>query len=349
MPRLSLFSPDMNETNASHPSVHVPVMLEEVLDALSPADGEVFVDGTFGAGGYARGLLERGRCRVIGIDRDPDALALGEAMAKEFSGRLTVLEGRFSQMADLVRKSGTDGVDGVVLDLGVSSMQLDRAERGFSFAKDGPLDMRMDQGRDAETQSAADIVNTADEGQLATILFRLGEERKSRRIARAIVRSRGDAPIETTSQLASIVERAAGGGHAKIHPATRTFQALRIYVNRELEELERGLAAAESLLKSGGRLVVVSFHSLEDRIVKTFFRTRSGAVQRPSRHMPDLAEEGPAPSFVMIKRGAVVPGDEETGRNPRARSAKLRAGVRTDAPALPFDPALSAVPLAGGA
>ncbi len=337
----------MNDMNASSPAAHVPVMLRQVLDALDPAGGDLFVDGTFGAGGYSRALLECCDCRVIGIDRDPDALAAGASMVQEFSGRLTLLEGRFGEMADLVQAHAVNGVDGVVLDIGVSSMQLDQPERGFSFAKDGPLDMRMGQDREAETPSAADIVNGVEEGHLANIIFRFGEERQSRRIARAIVRARNEAPVETTSRLASIVERAAGGGRARIHPATRTFQALRIYVNQELQELERGLAGAEQILKSGGRLAVVTFHSLEDRIVKGFFRDRSGAVQRPSRHMPDLPPGGPVPSFRLIKRGAIGPDAEETEGNPRARSAKLRAGVRTDAASLPLDPARSAVPSLG--
>lgn len=339
----------MNDMNTSASAAHVPVMLRQVLEVLDPCAGGVFVDGTFGAGGYSRGLLESCECRVIGIDRDPDALAAGAPMLKEFSGRLTLLEGRFSQMADLVQAQAIDSVDGVVLDVGVSSMQLDRPERGFSFAKDGPLDMRMGQRREADTPSAADVVNSAEEGHLANIIFRFGEERQSRRIARAIVRARDDAPIETTRQLASIIERAAGGGRARIHPATRTFQALRIYVNRELHELEDGLAGAEQLLKPGGRLAVVSFHSLEDRIVKSFFRDRSGDVQRPSRHMPDLAVSGPAPTFRMTKRGAIAPDAGETERNPRARSAKLRFAVRTEAAALPVDPARSAVPDLGSA
>ena len=338
----------MNDMNTSASAAHVPVMLRQVLEALDPHAGGVFVDGTFGAGGYSRGLLESCGCRVIGIDRDPDALAAGAPMVKEFSGRLTLLEGRFGQMADLVQAQAIDSVDGVVLDVGVSSMQLDRPERGFSFAKDGPLDMRMGQGREENTPSAADVVNSAEEGHLANIIFRLGEERQSRRIARAIVRARDDAPIESTRQLASVVERATGGGRARIHPATRTFQALRIYVNRELQELEDGLAGAEQLLKPGGRLAVVSFHSLEDRIVKSFFRDRSGVAQRPSRHMPDPGISGPAPTFRMIKRGAAAPDPDETERNPRARSAKLRFAVRTEAAALPVDPARSAVPHLGG-
>jgi 16S rRNA (cytosine1402-N4)-methyltransferase len=324
-------------------------MLGQVLEALMPGDGDVFVDCTFGAGGYARGLLECCACHVVGIDRDPDALAQGGPLVREFPGRLTLLEGRFSQMVELVQGLGSEAVDGVVLDLGVSSMQLDRPERGFSFAKDGPLDMRMDQGRDGSTPSAAEIVNGADEAELAEILWRLGEERQSRRIARAIARARANAPIETTAQLASLVEQVSRGGRGKIHPATRTFQALRIYVNRELDELERGLSAAERILEPGGRLAVVSFHSLEDRIVKGFFKARSGAVQRPSRHMPEAPETGPAPSFRLQKRGAAGAGGREVGVNPRARSAKLRAGVRTDAPALPFDAGRSAAPRIGSA
>ena len=338
--------PEIRAQTVDNLAAHVPVMLGEVLDALNPSDGGTFVDGTFGAGGYARGLLQSASCRVIGIDRDADALALGGALSREFPGRLTLLQGRFSQMGELLREENIGEVDGVVLDLGVSSMQLDRPERGFSFSREGPLDMRMNQHGD--TPSAADVVNSSNEVHLAAILWLFGEERRSRRIARAIVRARDDGPIETTSQLAAIVERALGRAHANIHPATRTFQALRIYVNRELEELERGLAAAERLLKTGGRLVVVSFHSLEDRIVKNFLTSRSDVPRRPSRHLPELPEDGPAPSFQLVGRRASAAGADEVAHNPRARSAKMRAAVRTDAPAIPLDPTASAVPSIGG-
>lgn len=326
-------------------------MLAEVLDLLGPRDGGVYVDGTFGAGGYTRAILEHAECRVLAIDRDPDALALGAPLVEEFGGRFTPLEGRFSQMAELARNMEIQQVDGVVLDLGVSSMQLDRPERGFSFANDGPLNMRMDQGLGEDAPNAADIVNTYEEDRLAAILWRLGEEKRSRRIARAIVDARAVQPIETTGALVAIIEQAVGGsaGHSRIHPATRAFQALRIYVNRELDELARGLAAAEELLCEGGRLVVVSFHSLEDRIVKTFFRTRAGTKSRPSRHLPEIADPGPEPSFRMLVRGTLGAGEAEVSRNPRARSAKLRAAERTSAAVIPLDIATSNVPILGSA
>lgn len=324
-------------------------MLDEVLDTLGPRDGGLYVDGTFGAGGYSRGILERADCRVVAIDRDPDALALGASLAEEFGSRLTLLEGRFSQMVELAGNSGVQKVDGVVLDLGVSSMQLDRPERGFSFAKDGPLNMRMDQSAGSDAPTAADIVNSCDESRLAAILWRLGEEKRSRRIAHAIVEARAAQPIETTAELAGIIERAvgSGAGRSRIHPATRSFQALRIYVNRELDELARGLAGAETLLGEGGRLVVVSFHSLEDRIVKTFFKTRAETKSRPSRHLPEISDAGPEPSFHMIVRGAMSASGAETERNPRARSARLRAAVRTSAAVIPLDIAAAGVPMLG--
>ncbi len=325
-------------------------MLDEVLEALGPTDGAVYVDGTFGAGGYSRAVLQRARCSVIGIDRDPDALALGASLVKEFEGRLSLLEGRFSDMQNLIEQENVRLVDGVMLDVGVSSMQLDRPERGFSFAKDGPLNMRMDQASGDDAVTAAEVVNEFEPGMIATILWKLGEEKRSRRIARAIAEARKSARIETTGQLAEIVARAIPEGtRAKIHPATRTFQALRIYVNRELEELEQGLCAAERVLKCGGRLAVVSFHSLEDRIVKSFFKERCGGVGRPSRHMPDLSDTGPAPSFASITRKPAVPGAGEIDANPRSRSAKLRVGQRTSAAAQAFNPATSVAPMIGGA
>ncbi|MDX1709649.1 MAG: 16S rRNA (cytosine(1402)-N(4))-methyltransferase RsmH [Rhodovibrionaceae bacterium] len=308
---------------------HVSVLLDEVLTVLAPADGETHVDGTFGAGGYAVGLLEAADCRVWGIDRDSAAVAAGRKIAARYPGRLTVIEGRFGDMDALLEDQGVARVDGVTLDLGVSSMQLDEAGRGFSFRFDGPLDMRM--GSDGP--SAADLVNGLPESELADLIFRYGEEKKARRVARAIADARREAPITRTLQLAEIVRGAVGRG-AKgdgIDPATRTFQALRIAVNDEIGELERGLVAAERLLAPGGRLAVVSFHSLEDRTVKTFLRARSGEAPRGSRHMPE-PEGGPAPTFEILSRGGVKPRTEETASNPRARSARLRAARRTPAP-----------------
>mgnify|MGYP001261389432 CR=1 FL=1 len=313
---------------------HFPVLLEEVLAALSPADGEVMVDGTFGAGGYSRALLDRADCMVWAIDRDPAVRETGTQFEQVYPGRFRLLEGCFSDMENLLQTQGVTGVNGIVLDIGVSSMQLDEAARGFSFQQDGPLDMRMAQSG----RSAADVVNEEDETTLADIIYQYGEEHKSRRIARAIVEARRNRPITTTGQLADVVARAAGPkrparGQKQIHPATRTFQALRIYVNDELGELRQALAAAERLLMPGGRLCVVTFHSLEDRIVKNFFRERCGALSRGSRHLPAAAAKGSKPSFEMIVRGGVKPSQEELRLNPRSRSAKMRAGRRTSAPA----------------
>ncbi len=320
---------------------HVPVLLDEVLQALAPRDGGVYIDGTFGAGGYSRAILDAADCTVYAIERDDYALAAGRKMEEAFDGRLKLVRGRFSQMVHLLGEFGLDAVDGVVLDVGVSSMQLDEKERGFSFMNDGPLDMRME----SEGPSAADIVNRADERDLARIIAVLGEERRSRRVARAIVRAREEAPILRTGELAAIAEKALGGGKpARIHPATRSFQGLRIFVNNELEELARGLGAAETLLKAGGRLAVVSFHSLEDRIVKRFFNQRGQARPQPSRHMPAVVADNGELSFSLLQRGAVTPSREETARNPRSRSAKLRAGERCDAPAMALDMAAMGVP-----
>lgn len=305
-------------------SGHVPVMLDEVLDALAPRQGAIYLDGTFGRGGYARGILEAADCRLVALDRDPQAIAAGRAMEREFAGRLRLVEGCFG---DMDRISGEASVDGVALDLGVSSPQLDEAERGFSFRTDGPLDMRMS----GEGPSAADVVNEAPEALLADIIWRLGDERRARQVARALVAARREAPITRTLQLAEIVRSVVRASADGIDPATRTFQALRLYVNDELGELERGLAAAERLLAPGGRLAVVSFHSLEDRIVKQFLRERSGAAPRGSRHTPAL--ELGEPSFELLFRQARRPGEEECRINPRARSARLRAAVRTAAPA----------------
>jgi 16S rRNA (cytosine1402-N4)-methyltransferase len=313
---------------------HIPVMLDQVVAALNPRAGATYVDGTFGAGGYARALLEAAPCAVYGIDRDPAAFARGEAMAKSFDGRLTMIHGRFGDMRALLGARGLEAVDGVALDVGVSSMQIDDAARGFSFRADGPLDMRM--GGDGP--SAADVVNGTGEDALADIIYMYGEERRSRRIARAICAARKSAPITRTLQLAEIVRGCfpppRKGEPRQIDLATRTFQALRIHVNDELGELDRGLEAAEALLAPGGRLAVVSFHSLEDRQVKTFIAARSGNAPRASRHAPD-AGPARAPSFTPLHRRAERPTEAEVAINPRARSARLRAAERTEAPAWP--------------
>jgi 16S rRNA (cytosine1402-N4)-methyltransferase len=306
-------------------------MLQEVLQALAPADGGVYLDGTFGGGGYARAILDAARCTLFALDRDPAAITRGADLVARYPGRLHLIEGRFGDMLSLLSDSGVDALDGVVLDLGVSSFQLDDAARGFSFRADGPLDMRM--GGDGP--SAADIVRTAPEEELADILFRYGEERHSRRIARAIVAARAEEPITTTGRLASVIRAAMpperGPGGQRIHPATRGFQALRIAVNDELQEIERGLAGAASLLGAGGRLVVVSFHSLEDRIVKQFMERATGRVASPSRHDPRaLIARNEPPAFRSLTRGAARPGAAEIAANPRARSARMRAIERIE-------------------
>jgi 16S rRNA (cytosine1402-N4)-methyltransferase len=299
---------------------HIPVLLQEVVTALAPRDGAIFVDGTFGAGGYSRALLAAAACRVIAIDRDPTAIAAGRQWADP--ARLQLIEGRFGDMAALLRDLQIAAVDGITLDLGVSSMQIDQAERGFSFQKDGPLDMRMERAG----PSAADLVNGLAEAELADILWRFGEERHSRRLARAIVADRRQQPFTTTRQLAELVRRVVPGSKDGIDPATRTFQGLRIAVNDELGEVERGLAAAEDLLKPGGRLAVVSFHSLEDRLVKDFMKGTSGMAARPSRHLPQAA--APVVRFQLITRKPIVAGAAELAANPRSRSAKLRVAER---------------------
>jgi 16S rRNA (cytosine1402-N4)-methyltransferase len=312
---------------------HIPVLLAPLLRAVAPVDGR-WLDGTFGAGGYARGLLDAGADEVIGVDRDPAVFEMAKDWAGAYGDRLTLVQGTFSELD--AHAGGP--LDGVVLDLGVSSMQLDQAERGFSFMADGPLDMRMSQ----EGTSAADIVNTASEGELADILYHYGEERASRRIAKAIGKARAERPITRTRELAVIVEgclpRPKPG---QSHPATRTFQALRIAVNDEFGELVAGLEAAERALKPGGRLAVVSFHSLEDRVVKRFLQARSGAAGRGSRYAPEAAEE--APRFDAVAK-SVEADEEELARNPRARSARLRVARRTDAPAGPADRAALGLP-----
>lgn len=311
---------------------HIPVLLDEVLAALALPGAGLAVDGTFGAGGYTRAMLAADPAlRVVAIDRDPSAIAAGAGLVAEARGRLRLLPGRFGDLDALLAEAGEGAADRVVLDIGVSSMQLDQPERGFSFRHDGPLDMRMG----ADGPSAADLVNEAEEAALADIIYHYGEERRSRAVARTIIEARRRGRIETTAQLADLVAgvvRAEPG--SGIHPATRTFQGLRIAVNDELGELVRALHAAERALRPGGRLAVVTFHSLEDRIVKQFFAARSGRASQGSRHLPGaLPGEGPVRSFLTVTKGPVLPGEAETARNPRARSAKLRAAERTEAPA----------------
>jgi len=302
---------------------HVPVLLKEVVEGLAVVPGETLVDGTFGAGGYTKALLGAGAGRVIGFDRDPDAIANGPILVPD--AKLTLINERFSQMDRALAERDLIPVDGIALDIGVSSMQLDQADRGFSFQKDGPLDMRMSQSG----ETAAEFLNHADEGEIARVLKDYGEEPRARAVARAIVAAR---PLTRTAELAAVVRKALGH-HAgmKTDPATKTFQAIRIHLNAELDELEQGLRAAERSLRPGGRLAVVTFHSLEDRIVKRFLRIRSGATPAGSRHRP-MAAAGPAPSFEQIAK-PVSPSEAELARNPRARSARLRTAVRTDAPA----------------
>ncbi|HEX8444546.1 MAG TPA: 16S rRNA (cytosine(1402)-N(4))-methyltransferase RsmH [Allosphingosinicella sp.] len=315
-------------------ATHVPVLLDEVIAGLAIIEGETHVDGTFGAGGYTRAMLDLG-ARVYAFDRDPSAIREGSGLADESGGRLTLVPERFSRMRQALASRGVAAVNGVALDIGVSSMQFDQAERGFSFQADGPLDMRMGQ----EGQSAAEFLNQADEAEIADVIYRYGEEPKSRRIARAIVAAR---PIERTGQLAQIVRRAVGWHQGmKKDPATRTFQAIRIHLNEELDELEDGLEAAEQVLGPGGRLAVVTFHSLEDRLVKRFLRERSGAVPAASRHLPERANTGPAPTFEAVAK-PVRPGDAELQANPRARSATLRVARRTSAS--PWSPAPEGIP-----
>ena len=308
---------------------HVPVMREAMLSLIAPRDGGVYVDGTFGGGGYSEALLEAASCVVYGIDRDAAALRAGDALSMRFGGRLTLLHGRFAEMTTLLASRRVSAVDGIALDLGLSSRQLDDGTRGFSFRFDGPLDMRLDQGEPGPT--AADIVNGEPEVALAAIIARFGEERRARAIARAIVKARADAPITRTGQLAAIVRGAAARRPQRgIDPATRTFQALRIRVNDEIGEIERGLGQMETLLRPGGRALVVSFHSLEDRPVKRFFRERSGG-RRPNRHEPESATKSPDPTFRLLTRRARKPDGAEIASNPRARSARLRAAERTAA------------------
>jgi 16S rRNA (cytosine1402-N4)-methyltransferase len=305
---------------------HIPVLLDEVIAALDPQPGDVVVDATFGAGGYTRAILDAG-AKVHAFDRDPDAIASGLMFpeAGENPPRLVLHQRRFSEMVNTLADAGVARVDGVVMDIGVSSMQLDQPGRGFAFSAEGPLDMRMSQAG----ESAADFLNAAREEDIANVLYQYGEERQSRRVARAIVAAR---PLATTGDLARVVRKALGyRPGAPKDPATRTFQAIRIHVNEELQELEGGLAAAEQVLRPGGRLAVVTFHSLEDRIVKRFLRSRSGSLAGPSRHLP-AAKAGPPPAFARVSK-AIRPSEAELERNPRARSATLRSAIRTAAPA----------------
>jgi 16S rRNA (cytosine1402-N4)-methyltransferase len=320
---------------------HISVLGVEAVDMLVPRAGGIYVDATFGAGGYSRAILATEGTQVIAIDRDRTAIAGGFDLVDGSDGRLTLVEDRFSNLAEVCAAQGMPLVDGVVMDVGVSSMQIDQAERGFSFRFDGPLDMRMSQ----HGPTAADVVARASEADLANIIYIFGEERHSRAVARAIVAARKEAPIETTKQLVDIVQKVVWAKPGEIHPATRTFQALRIFVNEELDELHTALAAAERVLKPGGRLSVVSFHSLEDRIVKNFMVERS-KTGGGSRHLPEVAQS--APRFTLVNKRPITPGDEELHANPRARSAKLRGAERTDVPAqdagsLPGWPTLASV------
>jgi 16S rRNA (cytosine1402-N4)-methyltransferase len=331
-------APPQAATSAEMPEAaraagHIPVLLGAVLDALAPRDDAVYVDGTFGGGGYSEALLAAARCRVFAIDRDPEAVRWGRDLAARHGGSLRILEGRFGDMARLLAPVTTDPIAGIALDLGVSSTQLDIPERGFSFRADGPLDMRMS----GDGQSAADLVATLSEPELTELIRALGEERFARRVARAITAARQRRPIRRTTELADIVRAAIPKSEPGQDPATRTFQALRIAVNDELGELDRGLLAAEQLLVPGGRLAVVSFHSLEDRRVKEFLRWRSDAAPHASRHQPNRVGL-PAPAFRLLSRRAVKPSAAEIAHNPRARAARLRAAERTQAPPWPINP-----------
>ncbi|MCA8868767.1 MAG: 16S rRNA (cytosine(1402)-N(4))-methyltransferase RsmH [Rhodobacteraceae bacterium] len=327
---------------ASNASPHVPVLLEPILAAIAPVAG-IWLDGTFGAGGYSRGLLDAGAARVLAIDRDPEVFDRARDWAGQYGARLVLIRGEFADLDRLAKENGADSLAGVVLDIGVSSMQIDQAERGFSFVKDGPLDMRMS----GSGTTAADIVNTADETTLADILFQYGEERASRRIARKLVAARKSAPINTTLELARLIESCLPRPKpGQIHPATRSFQALRIAVNDELEQLVMGLAAAERALANDGILAVVTFHSLEDRIVKRFLQARSTDASRANRFQPETPLE--APTFARLNRKAITASVSEIAANPRARSARLRMARRLAAPARPIDRRDLGLPEIGG-
>ena len=308
---------------------HISVMTQEVLSGLKLRDGGTYIDGTFGQGGYTRAMLDAATTRVFGIDRDPAAITFGTKLISKYDGRLTLLQGCFGDMASIMADEGISRVDGVMLDLGVSSSQIDDPKRGFSFRYDGPLDMRME----CEGPTAADFINHASEEEIADVIFQYGEERYSRRIARGIVEARKIKPILSTSQLVQVIHANVRRAKDGIDPATRTFMALRIQVNDELGELDRGLMGAEKILGPGGRLAVVAFHSLEDRKIKSFLHEHSGIVAKGSRHMPEIIETHLTPSFNLTKRGAIKPGADEVILNPRARSARLRVAERTDAPA----------------
>ncbi len=307
---------------------HIPVLLSEVVEGLCPRDGGLYVDGTFGAGGYTQALLNAADCTVWAIDRDPEALDRGHALADLFPGRLNLVHGRFGDLASLLIDAGVTAVDGIALDLGISSMQVDDRSRGFSFLRDGPLDMRMEKSG----MSAADAVNALPESDLEDIIRKYGEERYARRVAHAIVKARKTRPFSRTIHLADVIRAEVRRSQDGIDPATRTFQALRIYVNDELGELERGLQGAERLLAPKGRLAVVSFHSLEDRIVKAFIRDRSGRAPNPSRHRPAVTESGKTMTFAQVNSRAITPSKREVRDNPRARSARLRIAERTAVP-----------------
>ena len=308
---------------------HIPVMTQEVLSGLNLRDGGIYIDGTFGRGGYSKAILEAAKTRVFGIDRDPSAITFGAESIKKYEGRLTLLQGRFGNMASMMGEQGISHVDGVMLDLGVSSPQIDDPNRGFSFRYDGPLDMRME----AEGITAADFINGAPEEEIADVIFQYGDERYSRRIARGIVATRKINPILSTFQLVRIIHANVRRSKDGIDPATRTFMALRIQVNDELGELKRGLIGAEKILNPGGRIAVVAFHSLEDKKIKSFLHERSGLAARGSRHMPDNVVLNSEPSLNLIKRGIIKPSAAEILINPRARSARLRVAERTVAPA----------------
>ena len=321
----------MAETNIIKPTpTHVSVMLKEVITALAPKPGGVYVDGTLGSGGYTKAILDAAPCKTISIDRDPEAIRAASILMRDYTNRLHLAEGKFSDMESIVYREGSTLVDGVALDLGISSTQLNDSKRGFSFMRDGPLDMRMG----ANKLTAADIVNMSSEKELTTIIQKYGEEKRAKKIARNICIERNKTPIQSTSYLAKIIRKSIGPTSSPIDQATRTFQALRIAVNDEIGQLIRGLMAAERLLKTGGRLVVVSFHSLEDREVKSFMKLRSGTFSRGSRHEPISATKIPDPSFKLLFQGVQKPTSREVGANPRARSAKLRAAERTNTPAI---------------